>query len=283
MRCTNILVIGLLSASFAGAQSCTIADVRGTYQFKTWGWQNLGPNHPALPNAMGPTYGLGVVTLDGAGKGSGRYTATLGGVSQVVEFSDFEYKVDNNCGGAATYRMKAVESASVQGPDAMSLQVLRDGAEILGMTTESPGRDAIMRSEFRRLSRSPRACHQSTLRGSYAMHYEGWVNMQMFGPSQPAYFAPEIGAGQLAIDSNGVSGNAIHNWGGIRVATDFVSGGFIVNEDCTATFDYVSQVRGSQNRMTGKWPAVVSSDGSEATVLGLNPPAFQIYERVSVP
>ena len=284
MRTTTLLTLSLLSAGLAAAQPCLPADVRGAYEFRTWGWQNLGPEHPALPNTMGPAYGLGVITLDGAGGGKGQFSATFGGVPQTMEYADFRYTVNNDCGGTATYRLKAAGTEAVLGPDTMELQVLDGGARLMGMTTDSPGRGAIVRSEFRRLSRGSHACQQSAPRGSYAMQYEGWINMQMLSPSQPAYFAPEIGAGMVVLAEGGAShGSGVHNWGGMRVASDLLSIKFSVNEDCTGTFEYVAQIRGTPNKMSGQWPCVVSADGAHVTVLATNPPAFQYYERVPAP
>jgi hypothetical protein len=284
MRTLNLLISYLLGAGLVAAQPCTVADVRGTYQYRLWGWQELGPAHPALPNTMGPTYGLGVVTLDGAGKGSGKFTATLGGVPQTHEYVDFQYTVNKDCSGTATYRLKVAGNEAVLGPDTLNLHVLEDGARLMGMTTDAPGRGAIVRSEFQRLGRGARACHESTVRGSYAMYYEGWINMQMLNPNQPGYFAPEIGAGLVVLEPNGAShGSGVHNWGGVRLASDLSSMAFSVNEDCTGTFEYVAQIRGTPNKISGKWPIVVSGDGARITVLGLNPPAFQYYERVSIP
>ncbi len=285
MRAIKLLTIFLLGAAFAAAQPCSPADARGTYLFRTWGWHDLGPNHPSLPNTMGPTYGLGIVTLDGAGKGSGRFTATFGGVAQTLEYVDLQYTVSENCGGTATYRLKVVGTDAVLGPDKLELRILDDGARIRGLMTDSGGRGAILTSEFQRLSRGPRACHSSMLRGTYSMYYEGWLNMQMLNPSQPPYFAPEAGLGVFVLDPDGgpPRGSAVHNWGGVQVATDFVSGGFSVNADCTGVWEYVSQIRGTPNRSSGKSPFVLSGDGAQLVVLMPNPPAFQYYERVSIP
>jgi hypothetical protein len=284
MRAIKLLTIFLLGAAFAAAQPCSPADARGTYLFKTWGWHDLGPSHPSLPNSMGPAYGLGIVTLDGAGKGSGRFTATFGGVVQTLEYVDLQYTVSENCGGTARYRLKAVETNTVLGPDELELRILDDGARIRGLMTDSGGRGAILTSEFQRLSRGPRACHPSMLRGTYSMYYEGWINMQMLNPNQPAYFAPESGLGVFVLDPDGTNrGSAAHTWGGVRVTTDLATGTFNVNADCTGVFDYVMQIRGTQNRMSGKSLFVLSGDGAQLSVLMLNPPGLQYYERVSIP
>lgn len=284
MRIINALTIGLLGAALAAAQPCSLADARGTYLFKIWGWHNLGPNHPSLPNTMGPTYGLGIVTLDGAGKGSGRFPMTLGGVAQTLEYVDLQYTVDKDCSGSARYSLKVVETNAVWGPDELKLQVLDDGALIRGLLTDSGGRSAILTSEFRRLSRGSRACHSSMLRGTYSMFYEGWINMQMINPSQPPYFAPQVGLGAFIIDPEGANrGTASHIWGGVQVTTDIVSGTFSVNADCTGVFEYVGQIRGTPNRISGKSPFVLVGDGAQLSVLMTSPPAFQYYERVSIP
>jgi len=174
MQTIRFLTIGLLlGAAVAAAQPCSPADLRGRYLFRMWGWHDLGPNHPALPNTMGPFYALGVVTLDGAGKGSGWLNATLGGVVQTLDPTDFQYTVGENCSGTVTYRLEVAETNTVLGPDKQELRILDDGARVSGLVTESPGRGAILVSEFRRLGRGERACYGSMIRGTYAMKYEG--------------------------------------------------------------------------------------------------------------
>ena len=284
MRTLNLLTITLLGAVFAAAQPCSPADARGAYLFKVWGWQDLGPSHPALPNTMGPSYGLGVVTLDGAGGGGGRYTFTLGGVAQTLEFVDLRYAVSENCGATATYRLKVAETGSVVGPDKMELQIMEDGARLSGLITASPGRTAILAGELTRMSRGPRACHASMVRGTYAMRYEGWLNMQMLNPNQAPYFAPELGLGVVVLNPEGANtGAAAHNWGGMQFATELVSGIFAINPDCTGVFDYVIQMKGSPSKMTGKSVFVMTGDGAKLTVLMTSTPALQYYERVSIP
>src|ERR1035437_1728590 len=284
MRTMNLLTISLLGAAFAAAQPCSVADVRGTYLFKTWGTQKLGPDHPFLPNTTGPAYGLGIVTFDGSGKGSGRFSATLGGVAQTFEYMDLKYTIGENCAGNAQYRLKVVETNAVLGPDNLELQLLGDGAGIWGLMTDSNGRGAILNSEFRRLSRGPRACNPAMLWGSYSMRYEGWINMKMVNPSQPAAFAQEFGVGLVVLNPDAANqGSAFHNWGGIQVATDLVVGTFDVTADCTGVFNYSSQIRGTPNKISGTSPFVLSGDGAQITVLMVNPPGFQYYDRVSIP
>ena len=279
MRTIHLLTIGLLGASLAAAQPCSPADARGTYMFKMWG-------HPFLPKQMGPTYALGIVTLDGAGKGSGRFTATFGGAAKTLEYMDLQYTVSEACGGTATYRLKVVGTDAVLGPDKLELRILDDGNRIWGLMTDSGGRGAILTSEFRRLSRGPRACHPSMLRGSYSMRYEGWANPQMINPSQPAYFAPQFGLGGIVVDPDGANrGSVVHNWGGVQVAADMVSMTFNVNADCTGAVEYVSQIRGTPNKFSGKSLFVLSGDGAQLTVLMPDLPGFGFlyYERVSIP
>ncbi len=274
----------MFSAGFTAAQTCSPSDTRGTYLLKTSGWQDLGPSHPSLPNTMGPTYGLGIMTLDGTGKGSGRGTITLGGVAQTVEYLDVQYSVREDCGGTVSYRLKVAGTETALGPDKVELRVLDDGTRLAGLMTDAAGRGAILTFEFRRLSRGPHACHPSMLRGTYSLRYEGWINMQMLNPSQAPYFAPEYGLGVLILDPDGTNrGSAVHNWGGVQLATELAQGTFNVSADCTGVFDYVMQVRGTQNRMSGKSVFVLSGDGAQLSVLMMSPPGFQYYDRVSIP
>lgn len=233
---------------------------------------------------MGPAYGLGIVTLDGAGKGSGQFTATFGGVAQTLEFIDLRYTVSGDCGGTATYRLKEVGTNTELNSLKYELQIMDDGARLKGLMTDSGGRGAIMSCEFQRLGRGPRACHPSMLRGRYAMRYEGWINMQMLSPSQPAYFAPMVGLGLVVLDPDGANrGSATASWGGMQVATDLVTGIFNVSADCTGVYDQVIQIRGTSNKLSAKLPFVLSGDGGQLSVLMVNPPAILNMERVSIP
>lgn len=274
----------MLSAAIAAAQPCSVADVRGTYLFRTWGTHNLGPDHPTQANTSGPTYGLGIVRLDGSGEGSGRFSATFGGVLKTLEYTDLKYTVNQTCGGTAEYRLRVAGSDSMLGPDKMELRVLDDGARISGLITESNGRGALMASEWRRVSRGPLACHSSMLRGTYSMRYEGWVELKALDPSMPPGFFPEFGLGVFVLDPEGANrGSAVHNWGPMQFWTDLTSAAFQVNADCTGAFQYAAQVRGRPNQISGKSPLVMSGDGSQIILLIPESPAFQYYERLSIP
>jgi hypothetical protein len=209
---------------------------------------------------------------------------TYGGFVQNLEYVDLRYAVTEDCTGTVNYSLKTVETETVLGGRKLELKLLEDGARLAGVMTDSGGVGAMMSSEFRRLSRGPRACHQSMLRGTYSMHYEGWINMQLIQPSQPPYFAPAIGLGAVMLDpGRDSSGGASHNWGGVQVATELLTGAFNVNTDCTGVFEYAAQIKGTPNRISGKGPLVISCDGAQVSVLMTNPPGFQYYDRVSIP
>lgn len=284
MRNLMLLVLSALLALGLAAQPCSNADVRGIYLFQTTGFQMMRDLSPALPELMAPARGAGFLYYDGNGKASGQVIFTIGGIPVNFEFVDLAYSINPDCTGTASYRLKMLPEGVLMGPDQHKLSVLQDGALVKTLMVDAGGRTAIMVTDLRRVSRGPRSCYQSMIRGSYAMHYDGWVNMQVFNPNQPMYYAPAVGLGAFRVDpERGNTGGGTHNWGGIAGETELVSGNWQVNPDCTGTFEYQARQKATGQVMAGKAPIFVLGDGAEIMALVLETPAFQWFVRTALP
>jgi hypothetical protein len=104
---------------------CSVATLSGSYGFNNPGF--VTANH-SVKGAEVPFAAVGVVTLDGAGNGSGTYTLSInGGISTGNTFSE-TYTVNPDCTGSTT----------VQGAPNSNFVILGSGEEIFGVET-TPG------------------------------------------------------------------------------------------------------------------------------------------------
>jgi hypothetical protein len=135
-----------------------------------------------------------------------------------------------------------------------------------------------MAGEFTRLGRGFGDCVQPMIRGTYLMHYDGWMNPRVLNPQAPSTFVPAFGRGIAAIvDSNAgaATGSATHNYGGAIYRTALRSW-FRLNSDCTGAFSV-------QIDAVGDAPFIVTENGDRIIVLQTALPALQYYERISIP
>lgn len=281
MRTLLPVVLAALPAFIATAQPCTEADVRGVYLFQASGWQNT-PD-PAFAGQMVPMRGLGLVSYDGKGAFTGQVTLTVAGTPAPFEFNGGKYVVNADCTATAEYRVRNTATGAELGPQLHRVLILEDGALLRTLMTDSGAGGTIITGELRRLARGPRACHPSLLRGTYALHYDGWINMRMFNPTQN-YFAPATGTGQIRIDPEGApTGGGLHNWGGIASETHLITATWKVNQDCTGTYEASALNKTFGMTSNLKYPIIVTEDGAKMTALGTGMDALWHFARVSIP
>lgn len=270
MTLVGPLIAGFVIAAAASAQTCSVADVRGTYLY-----QSAGMHSSTGSPAQVPARALGLVQFDGSGRAAGRMTLTVGGVASTYDFSEFTIEVNPDCTGRVQYSLKSDGNPDL-GPDKQEIAVLDEGARIWTYPTESPGRAVLMSTEFTRLGRGSGGCVQSMVRGTYLMHYDGWTNQQALNPAAPPAFVPAFGRGIAVVDTDGAgTGSGTHNLGGAVFQTA-LKVGFRVNPDCTGTFTVSLQG-------IGEPPVVVTGNGDRIVVLQTALPALQYYERISIP
>ena len=174
----SLIPLTLLAMSAPGwCQPCSNADLRGVYLLQTSGHVNLKDLGPGLPNLMGPMAAFGLVEYDGNGSVSGRLTGTWGGLAASFETVEARYSVNRDCTGTAEFKFKHVDTGQLVGPDRHRCVVLEDGDLVRCLMIESAGRTLINSTEMRRMNRGRRVCDSSMVRGSYGVHYDGWVNM----------------------------------------------------------------------------------------------------------
>jgi hypothetical protein len=227
--------------------------------------------------------GLGLVEYDGNGSAAGRFSGTWGGMAAGFDFVDLKYAVNRDCTGATEYKLKNIESGRLAGPDRHKCVVLEDGDLIRCMLLEASGRTVINSTELRRMNRGSRVCDSSVLRGSYGVHYDAWVNMQAFNPSQPVHFAPATGVGIGHIDLHaGSSGTATHIFGGIRIDTEIASLSLEVNSDCTGSMEYTALNKTMGGILAARSPIVVLNNGEKFIALNVDAPGFVHYIRVGM-
>ncbi len=114
----SVMIILLAALAVpASAQSCSTADLRGTYLFLPSGFTNLRDLDPNMPDLMAPWKGVGLVEYDGNGKGAGRFFGSFGGLPASFEFVDLKYTVNADCTGTAEYRLQTLPTGPVIGVD----------------------------------------------------------------------------------------------------------------------------------------------------------------------
>ncbi len=273
MGLLSVLSGGVSCGAEASAQTCSVADIRGTYLY-----QSVGMHSATDSSNQVPAHALGLVRFDGSGQATGRMTITIGSATSTYDFSEFRIELNPDCTGRAQYLLKSDGKVDL-GPDKHEILVLDEGARIWAQVAESPGRTVLMTAELKRVGRGSYACAQSMIRGTYLMHYDGWINQQILNPRAASVFVPAIGNALLVVDpeTGTAAGSGTHNFGGTIFKTVLKSEGFRVNPDCTGTFDI------KMGGMSGTPPIVATENGDRIIVLQTALPAFQYYERISIP
>lgn len=283
MRIVIAFVLSITLAGAACAQTCSNADLRGTYLFIPSGHSNLKDLNPGMPDLMAPWTGVGLIEYDGNGKAAGRFFGSFGGLPASFEFTEFKYAVNSDCTGTAEYKLQPLPAGPVIGLDKHKILVLDEGLTIRTIMTESPGRTTITTSALTRISHARAVCQPSMLRGSYLFHYDGWVNMQALNPNQPAYYAPALGVGFWTIDPDkGHAGGGTHNWGGVTAETEMLEHSLTVKSDCTVTGSTKARVKQTGQQSVEQYMGVVKPDGSAMYLLNGNVPAIYIMSRVAM-
>ena len=107
----RILAVVMLAAcvlvlSPSAVAQCSTESLRGAYALVCNGWTDLSTLDPTLPKGYAPASHVGVLKLDGAGKGSGWHASNMGGLSLTMDFVNLTYTVKDDCMVQATYYMK---------------------------------------------------------------------------------------------------------------------------------------------------------------------------------
>ena len=136
----NIIWVVVFAASLFAfspicrAQDCSNLnnwDLRGIYAFSGSGWMDFSKLVPTMPAGTVPMAGVGVISLDGIGGGTGWTSANSGGIQMTNELVNLTYQVKPNCSVVMTFSIKVKElGGATIGPMSRVAVISRRGLEI---------------------------------------------------------------------------------------------------------------------------------------------------------
>jgi hypothetical protein len=135
---TILAACALAVCSHVQAQACKDWgnwSLQGTYSMSGSGWRDLSKISPNLPAGMVPVSYVGMVTVNGAGAGTGWINLNLGGVQVTGQFLNLTIQANPDCTIQSNYSVKVKELGITIGPESRFFVSFpgRDQLEIHGL------------------------------------------------------------------------------------------------------------------------------------------------------
>ena len=211
-----------LTSPEGGADSCTVADLSGTYVISLNGFTtaNNQPDPTGSISNFAPVMAIGTFIFNGEGSVSRAVTVSVGGLLFPVKDSG-TYIVNSDCSGSIALPTNS---------DTFNFNVVdEDSVAIVAMTPNQSGAGTLKRQQIRN-------CRTETFFGSYIFNGNGFGTYQ---PAPPPYpysmdaFFPVSAVGTWVFDGKGGITRSLSLSFDGYILPYVDQGSYLVNSDCT--------------------------------------------------